>query len=149
MTLYPWSDGSGSECCSPCLAPHTTDFLVSRRLYRQKLGARTRVLLISITLATTQALAQGQQLSAPQQTPSAPSAVAPEKSGENQTAPLEHGSLDQKAGSSSSLKVPDIDTSANTKESTVNKESFAYTPLSPHSKFHLYVKQTYSPYTYS
>ena len=74
----------------------------SRRLYRQKLGAKSRVLLISISLATTQGLAQGQQLSAPRQTPSAPSVAAPEKSGENETASLEHGSLDQKASSSCS-----------------------------------------------
>jgi hypothetical protein len=122
---------------------------LSRRLFRQKLGAKSRVLLISISLATTQGLAQGQQLSEPRQTPSAPSVAAPEKSRENETASLEHGSVDQKASSSCSLKVPDIDSPANTKVSTMSKESFIYTPLSAHCKFHLFVKQTYSPYTFA
>jgi hypothetical protein len=122
---------------------------MSRRVDRQQFGARTRVLLISITLATTQVLGQGKQRSAPQQTPSASLVATPENSGENQTASLKHGSLDQKASSSCSAKVPDIDTSANPKESTVSKESFTYTPLSAHCRFDLFVKQTYSPYTFA
>jgi hypothetical protein len=109
---------------------------MSRRLDRQQSGARACVVLISITLATTQGLGQGQQRLA-------------ENSGENQTASLKHGSLDQKASGSCSAKVPDIDNSANPKESTVSKEFFTYTPLSAHCKFHLFVKQTYSPYTFA
>jgi hypothetical protein len=106
---------------------------MSTRLNHQQFGARACVLLISIMLA--QGLGQGQQRSA-------------ENSGEDQTASQNHESLDQKASSSCSAKVPDIDPSANPK-STASKESFTYTPLSSNCKFHLFVKQTYSPYTFA
>jgi hypothetical protein len=92
-------------------------------------------LLISIMLATTQGVGQGQQRSA-------------ENSGEDQTASEKHESLDQKASSSCSAKVPDIDPSASP-NSIASKESFTYTPLSSNCKFHLFVKQTYSPYTFA
>jgi len=108
---------------------------MSTRLNRQQFGARACVLLISIMLATTRVLGQGLQRSA-------------EKSGEGQTASQKHESLDQKASSSCSAKVPDIDPSANPK-STASKESFTYTPLSSNCKFQLFVKQTYSPYTFA
>jgi hypothetical protein len=110
---------------------------MSTRLNRQQFGARACVLPISIMLVTTQGLGQGQQRSA-------------ENSGEDQTASQKHESLDQKASSSCSAKVPDIDPSANPKAKyTVSKESFTYTPLSSNCKFHLFVKQTYSPYTFA
>src|SRR4029077_11663754 len=89
----------------------------------------------SIMLATTRVLGQGLQRSA-------------EKSGEGQTASQKHESLDQKASSSCSAKVPDSDLSANPK-STASKESFTYTPLSSNCKFQLFVKQSYSPYTFA
>ena len=108
---------------------------ISTRLNRQQFGARACVLLISIMLATTQSVGQGQQRSA-------------ENSGEDQTASEKHESLDQKASSSCSAKVPDIDPSASP-NSIASKESFTYTPLSSNCKFHLFVKQTYSPYTFA
>jgi len=61
---------------------------------------------------------------------------------------LEHESLDQKASTPCSTKVPDIDPSASP-NSIASKESFTYTPLSSNCKFHLFVKQTYSPYTFA
>ncbi len=108
---------------------------MSTRLNRQQFGARACVLLISIMLATTQGVGQGQQRSA-------------ENSGEDQTASEKHESLDQKASTPCSTKVPDIDPSASP-NSIASKESFTYTPLSSNCKFHLVVKQTYSPYTFA
>jgi hypothetical protein len=116
---------------------------------RQQLGAITRALLITISLATTPNLAQGQQLAGPQQRQSSPSISVCHGSRENQAASQEQGSSDQKAGSSCSLKIPDTFASANTDEATVSNGSFTYTPLSVRCKFRLFVEQTYSPYTFA
>jgi hypothetical protein len=88
----------------------------------------------------TQNLAQAQQLSAQQQAPSPTSITVPQGSGNN-----------QEAISPCSLRVPDAiaQSSADAKQATVTNGSFAYTPLSADCKFHLFLKSTYSPYTFA
>jgi hypothetical protein len=105
-------------------------------------------LVITISLATTPDLAQGQQLAGPQQTQSSPSISVYHGSQENPAASQEQGSSDQETGSSCSLKIPDT-FPGDTEDATVSNGSFAYTPLSVRCKFHLFVEQTYSPYTFA
>ena len=113
---------------------------------RQQLGARAFALLIGISLATTRGPAQAQPPSTPQPVPS-PWSLPP--SGENQAPRQPHRSLDQKTSNSCSLTVPDKASSAKIKQAAGNNHSFTYAPLSAACKFHLFVTQTYSPYTFA
>jgi hypothetical protein len=98
-------------------------------------------------LATTQGLAPGQQSAAPK-TPYPPTIGIDKATMAGQTVSKNHGSADQRARNSCSLKVRESFPSANTKQAMVSKGG-DYTPLSARCKFHLFVKQTYSPYTFA
>jgi len=104
-----------------------------------------------MVIAITQSLAQAQQWSTPQQTPSPPSITVDHGSGENGTASIQHGPLDQKASSSCSLQLPDTPPQAttNTNAATATQGLLPISPLSPRCKFHLFLRQTYSPYTFA
>jgi hypothetical protein len=64
---------------------------------------------------------------------------------------IQHGSVDQKVTNLCSLLAPDNNpqSSAIGKQASTTIETFAYTPLSAHCKFHLFLKSTYSPYTFA
>jgi hypothetical protein len=64
---------------------------------------------------------------------------------------IQHGSVDQKVTNPCSLLAPDNNpqSSAIGKQASTTIGTFAYTPLSAHCKFHLFLKSTYSPYTFA
>jgi hypothetical protein len=104
----------------------------------------TCALTIAVVIATTLGLAQGQQVSTLPAAPS-PSSISV------QAASLQPGVPDQKATTACSFRVPDAfrPPSTNSKDAPVSGQFFVYTPLSSHCKFHLFVRQTYSPYTFA
>src|SRR5438309_1736158 len=114
------------------------------------MGTATRGLLVSISIAMTQSLAHAQRISVPKETPSLASIIVVEGSETNQPTSIQYGSLDQKA-SLCSLKVPDKPPSSppNAKGAQGAHGMLAYSPLSPRCKFDLFLKQTYSPYTFA
>lgn len=101
-------------------------------------------ILIAIVIAMTLGPAHGQQ-------PSAPASAPAPSSTDTQAPSIQQESPDQKAITTCSSAVPDPSrtSSATTKNAGVTEESILYTPLSPSCKFHLFVKQTYSPYTFA
>jgi hypothetical protein len=103
----------------------------------------TCALTIAVVIATAVEL-QGQQVSTLPATPS-PSSMSV------RAASLQHGLPDQKATLACSLGLPDAfrPASTNTKDATVSEPLFSYTPLSPPCKFHLFLRQAYSPYTFA
>ena len=114
------------------------------------MGTGTRGLLVSISIAMTQILAHAQRISVPRETPSGIAITVDDGSGANQPASIQHGSLDQKA-SLCSLQVAHKppSSSPNTKGVQGADVMLAYSPLSPRCKFDLFLKQTYSPYTFA
>ena len=116
-----------------------------------KMGRGTRGLLVSISIAMMQSLAHAQRISVPKEMPSAISITVDDGSGANQPAPIQYGSLDQKAKPLCSLRVPDSSASSspNTKGAQAAETVLTYRPLSPRCKFDLFLKQTYSPYTFA
>ena len=106
----------------------------------KRIGSIIRVYSAMISIVMVQGLAQAQQLSAQQQASSPTSMSVPQGSGNN-----------QEAITPCSLQVPDTvsQSRANTKQGAVTNASFVYTPLSAHCKFHLFLKTTYSPYTFA
>jgi len=115
--------------------------------YRRQVIAGTAAFLIASLLGATSGLAQGQHESPPGQTPSVPTIAVKENSGEKQQMSGESGSSNEKANSGCSLTVSDTLPAAN--GAMVSSGSFDYSPLSGRCKFHLFVKQTYSPYTFA
>ena len=115
------------------------------------MGSVTYALQVTISIAMTQGLAPAQQLSAGQQTSSPASITLDEGSRDTQTTSIQQGFLDQKTRNLCSLQPPDALSSSrpNTKGATGTEGSLAYSPLSSSCKFHLFLKQTYSPYTFA
>jgi hypothetical protein len=95
------------------------------------------VFLVMVSIAMAQDSAPAQSSSAHPETP-LPSSI-------------QQGSVDQKVTNPCSLLAPDnISQSPVTgKEAGMTIGTFAYTPLSAHCKFHLFLKTTYSPYTFA
>jgi hypothetical protein len=105
----------------------------------------TRVLLVTISIATIHGFARAQS-SAQRETP--PSSItAQEATGDNQSTSIPRQSSNPQATSPCTLRVPDTIPQYPAKEGTTN-ESVVYTPLSARCKFHLFLKQTCSPYTF-
>jgi hypothetical protein len=106
----------------------------------------THAWFVTISIAMAQNFAQAQQSSAPLQAPSPPSIAADAGSGTF----TQHEWLDQKAGSLCSLRTPDtLPSSSPNTEAGTSEGPIAYNPLSPRCKFDLFLKQTYSPYTFA
>src|SRR5437868_5625781 len=107
------------------------------------------VLLRSTSISKT--LSHAPRISVPKEMPSAISITVDDGSGANQPAPIQYGSLDQKAKPLCSLRVPDSSASSspNTKGAQAAETVLTYRPLSPRCKFDLFLKQTYSPYTFA
>src|SRR5246500_2774654 len=115
------------------------------------MAAVTHALLIAVSIATTQGPAHVQEPMVAQERPSPTSITLDEGAGENQAASIQYASLDQKANSLCSLRVPDSSASSspNTKGAQTAEAVLSYRPLSPRCKFDLFLKQTYSPYTFA
>jgi hypothetical protein len=115
------------------------------------MAAVTHALLIAFSIATTQRPAHAQEPMVAQGRPSPTSVTLDEGSGANLPASTQYGSLDQKATSLCSLRVPDssVPSSPNTKGAQTAEPALTYRPLSPRCKFDLFLKQTYSPYTFA
>jgi len=115
------------------------------------MAAVTHALLIAFSIATTQGPARAQEPMVAQGRPSPTSITLDEGSGANQAASIQYASLDQKANSLCSLGVPDrsAPSSPNKKGAQTAEPVLTYRPLSPRCKFDLFLKQTYSPYTFA
>jgi hypothetical protein len=114
------------------------------------MGRGTRGLLVSISIAMTQNLTHAQQISVPKRTSSHASIIVVEGSGTDQPTSIHYRSVDQKARLCS-LQVPDKPRSSppNIKGARGANVVLAYSPLSPRCKVDLFLKQTYSPYTFA
>jgi hypothetical protein len=114
------------------------------------MAAVAHALLIAFSIATTQGPAHAQEPLVAQERPSPTSITLDEGSGANQAASIQYASLDQKANSLCSLRVPDSSTPSSPKKGAQTAEPvLTYRPLSPRCKFDLFLKQTYSPYTFA
>src|SRR5205807_514228 len=102
-----------------------------------------------MSIAMAQDSADAQSSSAQRETSLPSSITAVERSGDNQSTSLRQGSVDQKVTNPCSLRAPDniSQSPAMGKQASMTIGTFAYTPLSAHCKFHLFLKSTYSPYT--
>ena len=109
------------------------------------------VVLVMISTAIAQDSAPAQSSSAQPETPLPSSITAVEGSGENHPTSIPQGLVDQKMTNPCSLLAPDNNSQspATGKEAGMTIGTFAYTPLSAHCKFHLFLKSTYSPYTFA
>jgi hypothetical protein len=111
----------------------------------------TRVLLVAILIVMTQGLARGQTSSGQLETVSPSSITTHDGSANNESTTMQQRPMGQVATSPCSLRVPDtfLQSPANATEAMTAAGSFSYTPLSAHCKFHLFLKQTSSPYTFA
>ena len=100
----------------------------------ERIASITHVLLITISIVMTQGPAYAQS--------------SAEGSGDNQLTSVQHGPLDQAATSRCSLRVSDTIPQSPENATLTNVPSI-YIPLSARCKFHLFLKQTYSPYTFA
>jgi hypothetical protein len=107
----------------------------------------TRVLLLTISIATTHNFARAQS-SAQRETLPPSSITVQEGSGDNQSTSSQRRSSNPQATHPCTLRVPDTIPQYPAKEATTTSGSFVYTPLSARCKFDLFLKQTYSPYTF-
>jgi hypothetical protein len=105
------------------------------------------VLLVMTSIAVSHDLVRAQSSSAQPETP-LPSITAQEGSGESQSTSVQHGPLDQEVSTPCSLRVPDTFPQPPASAKTANVSSI-YVPLSTRCKFNLFLKQTYSPYTFA
>jgi hypothetical protein len=113
---------------------------------RQVLAGATALMMASL-LGAKSGLAQGQQGPSSRQLPSVPAIAVDENSGEKQQMSGDSGSSNKKASSGCSLTVSNTLAAAN--GAMVSSGSSDYSALSGRCKFHLFVKQTYSPYTFA
>jgi hypothetical protein len=107
--------------------------------------AVTHALLMTFAIAMAEGIAQSQQ---PSVVPETPPSISLDN---GSRALIQHGSFDQNASGVCSLQSPDPlpQPLAHTKADIGNSVQLAYRPLSSRCKFHLFLKQTYSPYTFA
>lgn len=110
----------------------------------------TTVLLVMIAMATQQGLATGQSSSLQQEAPLAPSITVLDASGASPTSFVQPGPLEEKT-TPCSLRAPDAisQPSAEGDGTTPTGKHLSYLPLSDRCKFRLFLKTTYSPYTFA
>ena len=116
---------------------------------RIRAGNITQVLLVTISIAMTQALGHAQAPVASQEPALPSSTTAHDRSRDNQST-LTHEPSDQVATSPCRLQVQDTfaQPPANPTEAKSTIGTMEYTPLSARCKFNLFLKQTHSPYTF-
>jgi len=118
----------------------------SHLLRRYGVALITHISLFTVSIAATHGLVHA-QVSSVAQEPAKPSAVTASVGvGDRQNGPSDH-----LAPGPCSLRVPDTITQsqATPAEATTPTGSSIYTHLSPRCKLDLFVKQTYSPYTFA
>jgi hypothetical protein len=101
----------------------------------------THVFLLTVSIAMTQTLLHAQSSPIPQ-----------EQSADTQSTSMQRGSLDGEELNPCSLRVSDTIPQPSPKSPPVTGVTnlpFIYVPLSAHCKFNLFLKQTYSPYTFA
>ena len=113
----------------------------------------TTVLLVTIAMAMLQGLAKAQSSSPSiqREAPSGPSITVPEGSGASPSTFVQHEPLDQEESNVCTPGVPDAipQPSAEGGGTTLSQTHLSYTPLSPDCKFRLFLRTTYSPYTFA
>jgi hypothetical protein len=107
------------------------------------------VLVVAILIVAMQSLAVGQASFEPIEKLAPSSTTAPEGFGDIQATSL-HGTLDQAATSPCRLIVPDAipEPAVMGEQVATTSGTRAYTQLSAHCKFHIFLTTTYSPYTF-
>ena len=114
----------------------------------EKTSSITRVLLVAVSIAMTQGLGYAQPFSSERETPLPSSTTAHGRSTDTDSTSIQHESLDQEATSPCSSRVPETIPQPSADAKVTNVPSM-YTPLSGRCKFNLFLKQTYSPYTFA
>jgi hypothetical protein len=113
----------------------------------------TTVLLVTIAMARLQGLAtaQSSSSSAQQEAPSAPSITVLDGSEASPASFVQHRPLNLDETTLCSLSVPDAVSEPSTEGdgTSPNVTYLPYTPLSDRCKFRLFLKTTYSPYTFA
>jgi len=110
----------------------------------------TKVLLAAMLMVITQGVASAQASSEQIEMVSPSSTSAHEGSGDVLSSSIQPGPSDQVASSPCLIRVPDPlpQNLAISKEAMLTNEPPPYTPLSARCKFNIFVKSTYSPYTF-
>jgi len=122
---------------------------------RQEIRSKsmTTVLLVTIAMAMSQgrATAQSSSISIQRKAPSDPSITDLEGSGAGSSAFVQQGPLQGEESTSCSLRVADTvpQPSAEDDGTTSAGTPEPYAPLSDRCKFRLFLKTTYSPYTFA
>jgi|CZKK01.1.fsa_nt_gi hypothetical protein len=116
---------------------------------RIRAGNITQVLLVTISIAMTQALGHAQAPVASQEPALPSSTTANDRSHDNQLTSI-HEPSDHVTTSPCRLQVQDtfVQPPANATEAKSTIGTMEYTPLSARCKFNLFLKQTHSPYTF-
>ena len=111
----------------------------------------TTVLLVTVTIAMSQCLATAQSSSFQREVPSAPSITVLDGSGASPSSFVQHGPSNQEETTLCTLRVPDAiyQPLAEGDGATPTGTHVFYTPLSDRCKFRLFLKTTYSPYTFA
>lgn len=111
----------------------------------------TTVLLVTVTMAMSQCPATAQSSSLRPEAPSVPSIKMLDGSGASPTSFVQNGPSNQKETTLCSLRVPDAihQPLAGGDGATPTGAQVSYPPLSDRCKFRLFLKTTYSPYTFA
>jgi hypothetical protein len=111
----------------------------------------TTVLLVMIAMAMSQGLATAQSSSIQREVPSAPSITVLDGSEASPASFLQHGPSNLEGNTLCSLSVPDAipQPSAEGDRTTPTGTHVSYLPLSDRCKLKLFLRTTYSPYTFA
>jgi hypothetical protein len=108
----------------------------------------SHVLLLAVLIAMMQRLARGQASSGQPEGVPPSSTTAYERSADNPSTSIQ-GRSNQVATHPCRLRVPDTPPSPNAARALTTNAPSAYTPLSARCKFDLFLRTTYSPYTFA
>jgi len=108
----------------------------------------SHVLLLAVLIAILQGLARGQASSGQPETMPPSSTTAHERSADNPPTSI-RGRSDQVATRPCRLRVPDTPPSPNAEKAVTSNAPLPFTPLSARCKFDLFLRTTYSPYTFA
>src|SRR4029077_12095157 len=106
------------------------------------------VLLLAVLIAILPCLARGQASSGQPETMPPSSTTAHERSADNPPTSI-RGRSDQVATRPCRLRVPDTPPSPNAEKAVTSNAPLPFTPLSARCKFDLFLRTTYSPYTFA
>jgi hypothetical protein len=117
----------------------------------ERMASMTRFLLVAISIATVHGLVHAQQPPGSEETAPRSSTATNDKSENIQLTSIHRGPLDQEVTSPCSLRVNEVipQTTGEGEGATPTHAPLAYTPLSAHCKFKLFLTSTYSPYTFA